>query len=226
MLHMRWEDLLFLHWPIDPGRVRSFVPEGLELDTFDGHAWLGVVPFTMAGTRFRCMPPVPTANRFPEINLRTYVRCGDRAGVWFFSLDAHSRLAVEGARIGFGLPYFVAEMCSRREGGRVVYRSRRADRRGPPAVFDGSWRAAGRWRPAEPATLEHFLVERYSLFSVRRGRLLRGDVDHPPWQLAAAEVDLQTCEMARLLGLSLDGAPVSALATQPIQVRAASPRPV
>ena len=226
MLQMRWQDLLFLHWPVEPAAVRPHLPEGLTLDTFDGRAWLGVVPFTMASTRFRWLPPMPTARCFPECNLRTYVRCGDRAGVWFFSLDAHSRLAVEGARIGFGLPYFVADMTSQRDGERIVYRSRRVDRRGPPATFEGSWRAEGAWRTAAPGSLEHFLVERYSLFALRRGRLVRGDVAHPPWQLAAADVELQNCDMARLLDLQLRGPPVSALATQPIDVEAARPSQV
>jgi uncharacterized protein YqjF (DUF2071 family) len=223
MLRMRWQDLLFLHWPVAPDVVRPHLPAGLELDTFDGRAWLGVVPFTMASTRFRWLPPMPTASCFPECNLRTYVRCGDRAGVWFFSLDAHSRLAVEGARFGFGLPYFVADMESRSDGDRVSYRSRRTDRRGPPATFEGSWRPTGARRQAAPGTLEHFLVERYSLFALRRGRLVRGDVVHEPWQLATADVALQECDMARLLDLQLDGPPASALATQPVDVQAMRP---
>ena len=223
MLKMRWEDLLFLHWAVAPEQVRPHLPAGLELDTFDGKAWLGVVPFTMASTRFRWLPPMPTARRFPECNLRTYVRHGDRLGVWFFSLDAHSRLAVEGARLGFGLPYFVADMASSRDGDQVAYRSRRTDRRGPEATFEGKWRPAGDWRQAAPGTLEQFLVERYSLFSVRRGKLVRGDVAHPPWQLAEAQVELVDCDMARLLDLELDGPPVSALATRDIDVEAARP---
>ena len=223
MLKMRWEDLLFLHWAVAPEQVRPHLPAGLELDTFDGKAWLGVVPFTMASTRFRWLPPMPTASRFPECNLRTYVRCGERAGVWFFSLDAHSRLAVEGARLGFGLPYFAADMATSRTGDRVDYRSRRTDRRAPPARFEASWRAAGPAAVAADGSLEQFLVERYSLFAVRRGRLVRGDVAHAPWRLAPAEVDLQVCDMARLLDLELEGAPVSALATQSLDVEAARP---
>jgi uncharacterized protein YqjF (DUF2071 family) len=226
MLKMRWEDLLFLHWAVDPAVVQPHLPDGLELDTFDGRAWLGVVPFTMAATRFRWLPPMPTASRFPECNLRTYVRCGDRAGVWFFSLDAHSRLAVEGARLGFGLPYFVAEMASRRDGDRIVYRSRRTDRRAPPAEFVASWRPVGQPRQAAAGSLEQFLVERYSLFALRRGRLLRGDVAHEPWQLCEAELELERCDMARLLGTTLEGPPVSVLATRPLDVEAAKPLPV
>ena len=223
MLTMRWEDLLFLHWPVDPGVVRQHVPEELEIDTYDGAAWLGVVPFTMASTRFRWLPPMPTASRFPECNLRTYVRRGSQSGVWFFSLDAHSRLAVEGARLGFGLPYFRADMRSYKDDGAIVYRSRRTDRRGPPAVFEGTWRPEGPWRPAVVGSLEHFLVERYSLFAVRRGRMLRGDVRHQPWRLARADVSIDECDMAQLLDFELQGEPASVLATQPIDVEAVRP---
>ncbi|MCK5943775.1 MAG: DUF2071 domain-containing protein, partial [Planctomycetes bacterium] len=171
----------------------------------------------------RWLPPVPTATRFPECNLRTYVRCGERAGVWFFSLDAHSRLAVEGARLGFGLPYFRAEMATRRDGERVTYRSRRVDRRGPPAEFAAAWRPRGAPRPAAAGSLEHFLVERYSLFAVRRGRLLRGDVEHAPWQLMDVDLQLDRCDMTRLLDLPLDGPPLSALAARTLAVEAARP---
>jgi len=223
MLKMRWEDLLFLHWAVAPEIIRPHLPQSLELDTYDGQAWLGVVPFTMASTRFRCLPPMPTAHRFPECNLRTYVRCGDHAGVWFFSLDAGSRLAVEGARLGFGLPYFAADMQSVRVGDQVKHRSRRRDRRGPPAEFEASWSPVGEWREADPATLEHFLVERYSLFSLRRGRLLRGDVTHPRWQLSEARAEVTACDMTRLLGLHLNGEPALVLAARPLEVHALRP---
>ena len=225
-LTMRWEELLFLHWPVAAAALRPHLPAGLELETFDGTAWLGVVPFRMARTRFRWLPPMPTAHTFAELNLRTYVRAGGRTGVWFFSLDAASRLAVEGARLGFGLPYFTARMACVRDGERVRYRSERTDARGPAAVFRGDWRASGPFAPARPGTLEQFLVERYCLFAQRRGRLVCGEIAHQPWQLAAAEVQLEVVEMTRLLGIELVGAPASALLAAPIDVAAWSPVPV
>jgi len=226
---MRWEELLFLHWPVDPDLLRPHLPEALELETFDGKAWLGVVPFVMAATRFRWLPPMPTAHRFPECNLRTYVRHkhdaehGGRPGVWFFSLDAQSRLAVEAARLGFGLPYFRAEMQCESTGGAVHYRSRRIDRRAPAAEFAATWRTIAPPRPAAPSTLEHFLVERYCLYALRRGRLVRGDITHAPWQLAPVELDLQSNDLTQLLNLELRCAPASALAAQPIDVAGWSP---
>lgn len=217
---MRWEHLLFLHWPLDPAVLRPHIPEQLEVDTFDGRAWVGVVPFLMAATRLRWLPAMPFAHRFLECNLRTYVRNrGDgHPGVWFFSLDAESRLAVSGARLGFGLPYFFADMKYSLDGDRVSYASRRIDRRAPPATFEASWRPTTSSRPAAAGSLEHFLVERYCLYTRCRGRLMRGDIEHQPWQLASADVDIQQLDMAQLLGCSLEGPPISALAAEPLDV--------
>lgn len=227
-LRMRWRDLLFLHWPVEPGALQRHLPDGLRVETFDGAAWLGVVPFVMDDTRVRWLPPVPTARRFPECNLRTYVRprgAGGHArpGVWFFSLDAHSRLAVEGARWSFGLPYFRAAMRCRRDADAVDYASERTDRRAPPARFAARWRQAGAFAPARPGTLEHFLVERYCLYAVRGGRLIVGDVAHAPWQLAAADVALAECDMTQLVGVELPAAPRSALVAAPLDVLGWSP---
>jgi uncharacterized protein YqjF (DUF2071 family) len=226
LLTMRWEELLFLHWRVDAAPLQRLLPAGLQVETFDGSAWLGVVPFRMAATRLRWLPPVPTLHTFPELNVRTYVRAGGVRGVWFFSLDAASRLAVAGARATFGLPYFRAAMSCQRDGERTHYAADRRDRRAPPASFAATWRAVGASHAAEPDGLEHFLVERYCLFAQRRGRLLRGDIAHPPWQLAPAHVDTMHCDATRLLGLTLEGSPVSALAAAPITVAAWAPAPV
>lgn len=223
---MRWEELLFLHWRAPAEVLQRHLPSGLTIDTRDGSAWLGVVPFRMAATRFRLLPRIPTSHTFPELNLRTYVRHGDRAGVWFFSLDAASRLAVEGARWSFGLPYFQARMQCQRQGETVHYQHERRDRRGPAAAFMADWRAVGASQRSAPGTPEHFLTERYCLFAVRRGRLLRGDIAHRPWQLAPAEVALANCDLTRLIDLSLAGPPESALVAQPVEVAAWSPVPV
>jgi uncharacterized protein YqjF (DUF2071 family) len=160
------------------------------------------------------------------LNLRTYVRVGGRSGVWFFSLDAASRLSVEGARLGFGLPYLTARMQCERSGDAIRYRSERSDRRGPPATFVGAWRPAGPFAPAVVGTLEHWLCERYCLFARRRGRIVVGEIAHPLWRLAPAAVQLEVCDMARITGVTLAGEPVSALAAAPIDVVAWSPQVV
>lgn len=219
-LTMRWEDLLFLHWRVDADRIQRLLPAGLQVETFAGAAWLGVVPFRMAATRWRWLPPIPTTHAFPELNVRTYVRAGDASGVWFFSLDAASPLVVAAARLSFELPYFAARMTCRREREQVQFTSRRRDRRGPPARFAGRWHAAGEARPAAPGSLEHFLVERYCLFARRRGRLVRGDIAHAPWQLGPAKLQLEVCDLTRALGVELAGPPASVLAARPVTVAA------
>ncbi|MFW6078978.1 MAG: YqjF family protein [Gemmatimonadota bacterium] len=224
----RWRDLLFAHWPLRPGALGPLVPEPLVLDTFDGSAWLGVVPFVLGRLRPRGLPPVPGASRFPELNVRTYVTLDGKPGVYFFSLDAASALAVLGARLVFRLPYFRAAMRVRREGREeagdddaatvVVYRSRRA--RGWLGAGGGPRRDAAppargerpelevRYRPtappstAEPGTLEHFLTERYCLYTVdRRGRAYRVEIHHPPWPLQRAEAEFRVDTMARAAGI-------------------------
>jgi uncharacterized protein len=201
---MRWCDLAFLHWPVPSEVLRPMIPASLEVDTYDGSAWLGVVPFRMEGVRVRGAPPVPTAHAFPELNVRTYVRGRGRAGVWFFSLDAASRLAVRGARFLYNLPYYDAEMTVRSEAGAVHYHSRRVHRGAPAATFVGRYHAVGEIYEAAPATLDHFLVERYCLFMFdsRRG-LGRLDIDHAPWPLQRGAVDLVAQTMVDPLGIAL-----------------------
>jgi uncharacterized protein YqjF (DUF2071 family) len=212
VMTMSWRDLLFAHWTVAPEKLRTFLPEDLELDTFDGRAYLGVVPFRMAGVGPRGLgwvPPELTSPRaFPELNVRTYVRHGDRPGVWFFSLDASSRFAVWGARTFFSLPYFQAAMTTRAEGGWIEYASRRRDPRLGPGDFVGRYRGVGEVYLATPGTLEHWLTERYCLYAAdERGRLHRGEIHHLPWPLTAAEAVLETNTVADAHGLLLDGEP-------------------
>ena len=203
VMAMSWRSLLFMHWPVDAEALRATLPEPVRpyLDTFDGRAWLGVVPFEMAGVRGRGVPPIPGLSRFPELNLRTYLRVHGKPGVWFYSLDAHSRVAVRVARKTFHLPYFDADMSCRRETDHVHYQSRRTHRGAHDAVFRARYQPTGPVQPSEPDTLEHFLTERYCLFSLRPdGPLLRGDIDHAPWPLQPAEAEVQACDMFKLIG--------------------------
>lgn len=223
-MSMDWEDLLFLHWRVPAAAIAAQLPPGVEVDAHDGSGWLGVVPFRMARTRPRWLPPLPFASTFPELNVRTYVRVAGRPGVWFFSLDAASRLAVTGARATFGLPYFHADMHCRRHGEAIDYRSVRRDRRGPPAQFAARYGPTAPHQPAAPGTLAHWLCERYCLFVARGGVVRCGEIAHPPWQLAPAELQLDVCDMTQGLGFALDGAPVSVLAAAPLRVVAFAPQ--
>ena len=204
VMGMQWHNLAFLHWPVAAEQLRPFVPRGLTVDTFDGTAWLGVVPFLMRKVRVRGMPPLPGTGAFSELNLRTYVSTEGRPGVWFFSLDAASRLAVRVARRTFHVPYFDARMHVQADddGCGHVYRSRRTE--GPPGEFEGRYRSTGKASHAAPGTLEHWLTERYCLYSAdRRGRIYRGEVHHPPWPLEHAECEIESNTLANQLKIDL-----------------------
>ena len=203
-LFMRWSELGFLHWPVSPGMLRRLVPAALEIDTFDDSAWVGVVPFRMDDTQFRSLPPVPTATTFYEINLRTYVRDRDRAGVWFFSLDAGSRLAVWGGRALFNLPYYRARFAFETDSDGVRYRSERTHRGAPQADFLGAYQGVGPVRRSAVGSIEHWLTERYCLYSQgRRGNISRVDVHHPPWPLQHANSYIEFNSMADAAGVTL-----------------------
>ena len=208
LLAMRWHDLLFMHWPLPPAALRPLLPPALELQTFDGAAWLGVVPFRMSGVRPHGLPPLPRLSAFPEVNVRTYVSAEDKPGVWFFSLDAGNPLAVRGARLAYFLPYYDARMRCRREGAAVRYRSERLHPRPPVAAFAARYRPTGPVFHATPGSLDHWLTQRLCLYSAdRRGRVYRGDIAHRPWPLQAAEAEVARNSMARPLGLRLPDTP-------------------
>lgn len=209
LMAMQWHDLLFAHWPVDPAALRPLIPPPLELQTFEGRAWLGVVPFRMAGTRLRGTPALPLVSDFPELNVRTYVTAGGKDGVWFFSLDAASPIAVEVARLTFHLPYVHAAMRCEPEGDGVRYTSRRHPRNPRPAAFAASYRPTGPVYKAAPGSLEHWLTERYCLYAAnKRGRVWRAEIDHAPWPLQPAEAAIDHNTMAAPLGLRLEGAPL------------------
>ena len=201
---MSWHDLLFLHWPIRPHLLRPLIPAALEVDTFDGWAWIGVVPFRMSGVRPRYAPALGCTSAFPEINVRTYVKARDRSGVWFFSLDATSRLAVRVARAWYGLPYYDARIRVENVGEGVRYHSTRVHRGSRPAEFNASYRPTGPAYRSEGGTLDYWLPERYCLFAAdRRGRVGCGDIHHAPWPLQPAEADIESNTMTEWLGITL-----------------------
>ena len=206
---MRWRELLFAHWAVDAASLRPLIPEPLQIDTFDGWAYVGVVPFGMEDTAPRGLPGLPYLSAFPEVNLRTYVRIGDVGGVWFFSLDAGSRLAVEGARLGFHLPYFHARMSIEHDGAWIHYRSERRDGRGRPARLDVRYRPTGPVQPAAPGSLDAFLTDRLRLFAPDgHGRLTTTTIDHAPWPLRPAEAAFVVETLSTAQGIDLDGPPV------------------
>lgn len=183
-----WDDLLFAHWPVPAESLERFVPQGLELDQHDGSAWLGVTPFVLTNLRLRGTLPLPRLSTFPELNVRTYVTVEDKPGIWFFSLDAGSRLAVGAARRMYRLPYFHARMSAVPwNGGRHYCCERHEDRE---RRFEGRYRPTGDQFEAEPGSLEYFLTERYCLYAIDRSLIARAEIHHPPWPLQPAELEL------------------------------------
>ena len=194
--HQCWRDLLFLHWPVSREALRPLVPDTLEIDAFAGQAYVSLIPFAITESRAAGAPRV-LATRFLETNLRTYVRAAGREpGIYFFSLEASSLLAVAAARLLFGLPYFPAAMAMRREGADIEYSSRRRGAR--DAMVEVAWSIGEAIESAAAGTRDHFLIERYCLYVARGGRLYRGRVRHPPYPLRRAAVRrlVQTVVMA------------------------------
>ena len=204
---MRWTDLAFLHWRVEHEALRPLIPGELELETWEGKAWLGITPFTMSKVTGQFMPALPGVSTFPELNTRTYVSANGKPGVWFFSLDAGSTLAVWVARWAFGLPYHRASMAVARRTEGIDYRCLRTGTRGQGLRFEASYRPTGPVAPPEPDTVEHWLTERYCLYSVRRGVLCRGEIHHDPWPLQPASVELTKNMMADPLGIELSPTP-------------------
>ena len=209
VMFQSWRDLLFLHWEYSGAAIQATLPAGLFVDTFGGKAYLGIVPFYMRNIRPRFLPAVPGISNFMEMNLRTYVH--DQAGVpgvWFYSLDANQRLAVEIARRFFHLPYEHAQMkSSRTPEGRIRYESLRTGQRanGASCLFEY---APGMELPQPaPDSLEFFLVERYRLYSSAPDGLRRGAVCHPPYPLCRAEVTAWDEQLLTLNGFSPTGRP-------------------
>jgi uncharacterized protein len=220
---MSWHDLSFMHYRVSASELRALVPARLELDLWEGQAWVGVVPFFMSHVGVPGFNQVPWLSAFEELNVRTYVTRGGKAGVYFFSLDAACWPAVLGARAGFRLPYYWAHMQRVRCGAEVSFRSQRLV--GPPARFEARYRPTSGVRRAARGSFEHWLTERYCLYTVARdGSPLRCDVHHPPWPLQDAEADIVALDMTVASGLRLLGPPVLHFASR-IDVLAWLPEP-
>ena len=199
-----WHDLLFAHWPVDARALQEKLPAGLLLDTFDGQAWVCVVPFRMTNVAPRGVPSIPFVSAFLELNVRTYVTLHGKPGVYFFSLDASSTLAVAAARTLFHLPYFAATMSVDAQGSQFVYTSSRQTRMDGAAEFAATYRPIGSVQRPQPGSLEYFLTERYCLYTVDRNfHAKRLEIHHPPWPLQVAEATIAVNTMADAAGIRL-----------------------
>jgi uncharacterized protein YqjF (DUF2071 family) len=205
IMRQSWHDLLFAHWRVSRDRLRALLPPGMELDTFDNDAWVGVIPFHMSIAP-RAVPAIPWISSFGELNVRTYVRVDGVSGVYFFSLDANSIIAVTGGRSMFHLPYYFAAITHADHMGGFDFRSERLF--GRSARFTGQYRATSDTFQAAPGTLEYWLTERYWLFTCdSHQRMYRVRVAHEPWQLQNATAEISQNTMAEAAGIALASMP-------------------
>jgi uncharacterized protein len=188
IMHQSWGKLLFMHWRIDEKVLRPLIPSELEIDSFDGSAWIAIVPFTMWD--IRALPPflpaMPGLRALHEINVRTYVHKDRVPGVWFLSLDANSAAAVLGARALYFLPYYHAKIELEEKDGRIDYSSSRTEN--PIAEFRASWLIGEKLPTSQPSSVDFFVTERYCLYSERNGKIYRSRIYHEPWPLQQAQV--------------------------------------
>lgn len=203
-MRMVWHDLGFLHWQVDPDELSRTLPQGLDLDLHEGTAWIGVVPFRMTGVSPRLFPDLPWISAFPELNVRTYVTCQGKPGVWFQSLDATNPVAVRTARWTYNLKYMDAKIDFRDDGDWIHYDSRRTHRGEPAAELRCRYRGVGDPFSTEPGTIEHWLTSRYCLYAASQsGQIYRGEIDHPPWQIQHGEVEIERNAMTDGIGVRL-----------------------
>lgn len=215
--YQRWSDLLFLHWRISPAEIAARLPESLSVDMFDGSAWVGLVLFRMSGVRPWWSPSIPGISAFPETNVRTYVHYrGDDPGVWFLSLDAASSLGARIGRLKWGLPYHRSTMHVRRRGLQVRYECERLwpGRMGVGGTVEaeagdllGGLDYHFELGQAIPGSIEHFLIERYILYTRKKARLFRGRVHHSPYPLREARLLYADQSWMKELGLHIDRPP-------------------
>jgi uncharacterized protein YqjF (DUF2071 family) len=209
VLAQTWVDTCFLHWPVEMAALRRVVPQELPIETFEGRAWLTITPLFIRASRPRLIPPLVPWASFPELNLRTYTTVGGKPGVYFLSLDCASAVAVAAARAIYRLPYRLARLTMRREGPRTVLSSRRI-RPGPlPARLAAAYEPVGEPVSPAPGSLDHWLLERYCCYGVDRVLgVLRTEIQHPPWRVRGAAVDLGENTLASAHGLALRGEPL------------------
>ncbi|MFT4400185.1 YqjF family protein [Bacillus sp. SW14] len=201
IMRQAWNDVLFAHWPVDVSILRPLVPPVLELDTYNGQAWISILPFMLTNLRARFLPALPSARAFPELNLRTYVTYKGKPGIYFFSLDADHRLTVLGARTFFHLPYFHADMKTVKKRDNIDYVSKRKD--------DGKDEFRAAYRPisapfaAEEDSLDYWLTGRYRLYTTYCNKLYYEDIHHHPWLLQNAEAKFSVNTIAEAHDISL-----------------------
>lgn len=225
VMYQTWRKLLFMHWPIAAERLRPLIPSSLEIDTFEGVAWIGITPFTIDRIRPPGLPALPWASSSHEINVRTYVHREGQPGVWFFSLDASNPLAVCGARLGFSLPYFLARMRLHSSSATVDMRSQRRFASPGRGEFEAAWTMGDPLPQAQPGTRDFFLIERYCLYATSGSRLFQARIHHDRWPLCEAQLSRFSSTLLQADRLPVpEGRPLLHAQAQPLRVGVWPPR--
>jgi uncharacterized protein len=198
VMHQKWHNLLFLHWPVDPQVLRPFIPPQLEVDAFEGHAWIGITPFTLNDVHLTAIPPIPSLSSFHELNVRTYVHYNGLPGIWFFSLDTSKVLPAVAARLFFMVPYFKAQIEFWQTADQFNFDLTRVASR---ARFRASWKTGVRLRDPDLESLAFFLVERYCYFAVENQSTYLTRIYHHPWILDEASILSLESTMIDILGI-------------------------
>lgn len=202
VMKQTWNDLLFAHYPVKYEVLRKLVPKEFPLDTYNGVCWIGIVPFHMTDIRLRGLPPIPGTDRFPELNVRTYVTIEGKPGVYFFSLDATNQLAIKVAQKFYHLPYVHASMKVVSDEDWIEYESERTK---GGASFLANYRPCSKPYFSEKGSMEEWLVERYCLYTLdSKGVPVRCDILHHPWLLQQAEAEIKTNTMLSGQGIIVD----------------------
>lgn len=219
VMYHHWRHVVFAHWTYPPAAIQPLLPAGLEVETFDDRAWVGLILLLMDRVRAPALPPAPWLSRFPEINVRTYVRDNrGRTGIWFFSLDADRLAAVLGARATYRLPYYWSDMSLRTSATRWNYRCRR-HRGSGPGRCDADVDTGPPLAEAERDRLAHFLTARYRLFTVIAGTVAAAEAEHPPWPLRHARLDRLDQTLVQAAGLPAPGGAALLHASAGVPVR-------
>ncbi|MBS4208260.1 DUF2071 domain-containing protein [Bacillus sp. FJAT-50079] len=184
-----WRDMLFMHWPVDAAFVRNRIPEDLELDLFNDQAWISVIPFRATNTRGRFLPLIPFMTAYLELNIRTYVVYQGVPGIYFFRIDANHLPTVVGARAYTGIPYCMADMTFLCENNKYFFSSlNKKERREVKLAYQGE----DVLYEVEPGTLDHWLLERYCMYSIKGKHVYRGDIHHDKWKVTNGQVEVIT----------------------------------
>ena len=204
IMRQTWKNVLFAHFPISPERLRPHIPSTLEIDTYQDSAWLGVIIFVIEGIYFRGLSPISVVFKFPEVNLRTYVQHGGKRGVFFLSLDVGNWASLAISKGWYHLPYCSAEISYRKEGDTFHCHSLRKGKSDNPITFTGSFTPDLEVYFPEDGTIDHWLTERYCLYSQdNRGNLYCGDIHHKPWPLQKAEAIISTNTLPTPFGIDI-----------------------